>query len=992
MADINVSLGLDDSKYKQGLTNAQNSATQLGQKLNQSLGQGVQGAQRLGQGIDGLNNKFQGLGRAIVALGLTAFVAKALQSADALSDLSAALGVNTARLMEMEIAALTANSNLEQLSGMIGRLEDNMQSAIDGNQKMRDSLGKLGIGFDEIQQLTPDQVFNRIAKALGEMTDTNQRAALATEVLGKAARSIDFAGYNNTIQQVTGTQDENAKAVEAAGKTLDSFAQSVKLVSAEVIKLISPLLSLLTPMDETGKSMDTASTAAKVLVGALAVFASTSIVSGIINIANSVRALVGFMAGSAAATATSTATISANTIASIANANAQAFLAGAAGRVGTAVTAVAIAEARYNAVLVAHGIASAQAIAADSALAAARVRLAEATAGAAATQGVLTGATQAGTAANVANAASGAGVLAWLGKYKIALTAVAAISALLYSSNLNAGEDEEIARMRKLGEEADLLNGALSRLTVQQRENYSKMSAAQKAAYADTLRQQEAQARLNDLQKKIFGETSASGGGYKATDEQTKAQQRLTDAINRQKLALADVQQTIQGKNQLQLEDLKNAQASLTLSTSEKAVRAEMLEFDRRAKSDLINLQKTLNDLTVQSASNDKDARDAALAQLPLVKQAIIDVTAEYERQRPVIEATAKAAQEASIAEQNRARLAEFSASQRVQAEQQVRAIQDDMAKMTMSEIEQKYYDIAAAAREAGIAQIESINAQRRAAKELELTEREKLEIMTAANQKANELRNITRRQYEASRTFSTGWKRAMNDYVSNVANAAKQAEVIFNRAMMGMEDAIVNFAKTGKFEWKNFVSMMLEELLRAQIQQVFAQLMGTMSGTMRTTQQSMLGGATSGGGNVLTSLLGSLGGLFGGSKPAYQTPGIIPTSSSGGLLSGITSVLGSFGSGITSAVSSIGKFFGGFFATGGTLGAGKWGIAGERGPELISGPATITPMGMGGATYVTYNINAVDSTSFQQLVARDPSFIYAVTEQGRRSVNGTRR
>ncbi|SNZ21728.1 phage tail length tape measure family protein [Cohaesibacter gelatinilyticus] len=35
---------------------------------------------------------------------------------------------------------------------------------------------------------------------------------------------------------------------------------------------------------------------------------------------------------------------------------------------------------------------------------------------------------------------------------------------------------------------------------------------------------------------------------------------------------------------------------------------------------------------------------------------------------------------------------------------------------------------------------------------------------------------------------------------------------------------------------------------------------------------------------------------------------------------------------------------FGGFFAKGGTLGAGQWGIAGENGPEPIMGPANILP------------------------------------------------
>jgi hypothetical protein len=108
-----------------------------------------------------------------------------------------------------------------------------------------------------------------------------------------------------------------------------------------------------------------------------------------------------------------------------------------------------------------------------------------------------------------------------------------------------------------------------------------------------------------------------------------------------------------------------------------------------------------------------------------------------------------------------------------------------------------------------------------------------------------------------------------------------------------------------------------------------------------------------------------------------------------GGVVGAIKSVAGSIFDTIGSIGSSIGDLFGGFFANGGTLGAGKFGIAGENGPELISGPATITPMS--GATNVTYNINAVDARSFQQLLAQDPSYIYALTEQGRKSFAGAR-
>jgi phage-related minor tail protein len=89
-------------------------------------------------------------------------------------------------------------------------------------------------------------------------------------------------------------------------------------------------------------------------------------------------------------------------------------------------------------------------------------------------------------------------------------------------------------------------------------------------------------------------------------------------------------------------------------------------------------------------------------------------------------------------------------------------------------------------------------------------------------------------------------------------------------------------------------------------------------------------------------------------------------------------------------------------FADGGDPPVGRASIVGERGPELFvpKVAGTIIPnhrlaLTNGGATAmrqpqqpvtVNYNIQAVDASSFRSLVARDPGFIYAVTEQGRRS------
>lgn len=58
------------------------------------------------------------------------------------------------------------------------------------------------------------------------------------------------------------------------------------------------------------------------------------------------------------------------------------------------------------------------------------------------------------------------------------------------------------------------------------------------------------------------------------------------------------------------------------------------------------------------------------------------------------------------------------------------------------------------------------------------------------------------------------------------------------------------------------------------------------------------------------------------------------------------------------------GMTFGGLYANGGTLGAGRWGIAGEAGPEIIHGPARITPMDKLGGQSAPLNVTVINNTA----------------------------
>ena len=190
------------------------------------------------------------------------------------------------------------------------------------------------------------------------------------------------------------------------------------------------------------------------------------------------------------------------------------------------------------------------------------------------------------------------------------------------------------------------------------------------------------------------------------------------------------------------------------------------------------------------------------------------------------------------------------------------------------------------------------------------------------------ELQSLTKIQekrkeiLDEQKTFSSGLADAMKNFSEEVNNQAAYAGRIFNTMSQGFTDSILNFVKTGKLSFKDLFASLMTEIIKMQANKLFLQLFG--------------------GGGVFGSLLG--------------IPAPVP----------------------------------GARAVGGPVMAGQPYVVGERGPELFvpSGPGTVMANGRfggGGPTVVNYNINAVDAMSFKQLVARDPEFIYSVTQAGAR-------
>ena len=165
-----------------------------------------------------------------------------------------------------------------------------------------------------------------------------------------------------------------------------------------------------------------------------------------------------------------------------------------------------------------------------------------------------------------------------------------------------------------------------------------------------------------------------------------------------------------------------------------------------------------------------------------------------------------------------------------------------------------------------------------------------------------------------------------------------------------------------------------------------FASNVGSFLSNMFSGLGNFISNFTSGLGSIISSIGGTLFDVIGSiGGTLFDVIGSLGSGLGdilGGLMGG-----GGGGGGILSTLFDIGmSLFG--FANGGVIPNNKPVIVGERGPELLFGAGG---MGVrsnedsfgGGSTVVTYNINAVDALSFKQMLAQDPTFLYAVTQQG---------
>jgi lambda family phage tail tape measure protein len=80
---------------------------------------------------------------------------------------------------------------------------------------------------------------------------------------------------------------------------------------------------------------------------------------------------------------------------------------------------------------------------------------------------------------------------------------------------------------------------------------------------------------------------------------------------------------------------------------------------------------------------------------------------------------------------------------------------------------------------------------------------------------------------------WRNGFTESFADYQAQAGNVAQQAQGVFTNAFKGMEDALVNFATTGKLKFKEFAASILADLARIATRQAVVGMVGSLVGVL---------------------------------------------------------------------------------------------------------------------------------------------------------------
>ena len=266
IGSLSVKLGLVTVEWDQATAKAKSQAKDLQKSLDD-----------LGGNVKTLMGHWKTLGGAmsLSAVGMGALLQQTLQFADAISDLAKGFDLTVAKTLQFRDAIKQSGGNAEGASKILSTLFSKIDEARSGNEAVISQFERIGISFEELSRMKPEEALNRVFTALSKIGDTYQRVKAVKELLGKQGIGLDLNEVASRLGMSTAAYNQYAQSIEKVAKVNDNLAQSFDNMKIAFADMIAPLTRDGVVSIEKFKAAMVAMTAAAVVGGLIQIAAVT---------------------------------------------------------------------------------------------------------------------------------------------------------------------------------------------------------------------------------------------------------------------------------------------------------------------------------------------------------------------------------------------------------------------------------------------------------------------------------------------------------------------------------------------------------------------------------------------------------------------------------------------------------------------------------------------------------------------------------------------
>lgn len=210
-------------------------------KANQQLNALERNAVRTNQV---LSKGFSAVGATIAGLSVVRLTGELFDYNEQLLTAATSTGVQVEQLQRLQFIASQSETSVDAISSSINKFQVNLAES---NDKTSKALTRLGITFEELNSLSPDQQFLRVARAVADIQSPTEQAALSNDLFSKSykellpllklgSEGIDAVDAQFDKLGIT-LSTQTVHKVDDAGDALGRLGSAVKALGVELLSL-----------------------------------------------------------------------------------------------------------------------------------------------------------------------------------------------------------------------------------------------------------------------------------------------------------------------------------------------------------------------------------------------------------------------------------------------------------------------------------------------------------------------------------------------------------------------------------------------------------------------------------------------------------------------------------------------------------------------------------------------------------------------------------